>query len=175
MDERDNDMSKIKKVLNKNFKKIFQRANADFLATPCQPESFDLPGNAVHYSTRYMNVVLGGNGIAQRKVNGKFKDCEKKLPELYDRKENCCGCSACYAICPLSGKNRPEIIKSGNDDIPLSYKFVFSENITVIHEHTGAITMMPDEEGFLYPVVDAEICTRCYKCISVCAFKAKHY
>ncbi|ODA39131.1 hypothetical protein DSBG_4075 [Desulfosporosinus sp. BG] len=31
--------------------------------------------------------------------------------------------------------------------------------------------MLPDEEGFLYPVVDAEICIRCYKCLSVCAFK----
>ena len=25
---------------------------------------------------------------------------ENKLPELFKYKENCCGCSACYAICP---------------------------------------------------------------------------
>ena len=25
-----------------------------------------------------------------------------KLPELYSDKENCCGCSACYAACPVS-------------------------------------------------------------------------
>lgn len=25
---------------------------------------------------------------------------EKKIPVLYERKENCCGCTACYAICP---------------------------------------------------------------------------
>ncbi len=24
----------------------------------------------------------------------------KNLPVLYTRKEECCGCSACYAICP---------------------------------------------------------------------------
>jgi len=24
----------------------------------------------------------------------------KKLPALYTRKEECCGCTACYAICP---------------------------------------------------------------------------
>jgi len=24
----------------------------------------------------------------------------KKIPVLYERKEECCGCSACYAICP---------------------------------------------------------------------------
>lgn len=34
-----------------------------------------------------------------------------------------------------------------------------------------AITMQEDEEGFLYPVVDASVCVRCYKCISVCSFK----
>ena len=22
------------------------------------------------------------------------------IPVLFDKKENCCGCSACYAICP---------------------------------------------------------------------------
>lgn len=60
----------------------------------------------------------------------------KKLPVLYNRKEECCGCTACYAICPIE-----------------------------------AITMMPDEEGFLYPIVDSEKCIRCYKCLFVCAFK----
>lgn len=24
----------------------------------------------------------------------------KKLPILFERKEECCGCTACYAICP---------------------------------------------------------------------------
>ncbi len=24
----------------------------------------------------------------------------KELPTLYNRKEECCGCTACYAICP---------------------------------------------------------------------------
>lgn len=27
---------------------------------------------------------------------------KKKLPMLYRRKEDCCGCTACYAICPVS-------------------------------------------------------------------------
>lgn len=26
---------------------------------------------------------------------------QKTLPVLVDRKENCCGCSACYAACPM--------------------------------------------------------------------------
>lgn len=25
---------------------------------------------------------------------------EGKIPVLYNRKEECCGCTACYAICP---------------------------------------------------------------------------
>ena len=24
----------------------------------------------------------------------------KEMPELYRRKEECCGCTACYAVCP---------------------------------------------------------------------------
>ena len=75
-----------------------------------------------HKSTRYKNKEMSSTS--------------KPLPELYENRENCCGCSACYAICPVY-----------------------------------AITMEPDEEGFLYPTVDVEKCIHCYKCISVCAFK----
>lgn len=39
-------------------------------------------------STRYRN-------------NDKCNSNTKSLPELYERRENCCGCSACYAICPI--------------------------------------------------------------------------
>lgn len=75
-----------------------------------------------HKSTRYKNLD---------------KNCNSEpLPELYKKRENCCGCSACYAICPVQ-----------------------------------AISMESDEEGFLYPSVDVMICTRCYQCVSVCAFK----
>lgn len=73
-------------------------------------------------STRYINIDSVKN--------------IKKLPELYEMKENCCGCTACYAICP-----------------------------------SGAISMEPDEEGFLYPVIDASKCIRCYICLKVCSFK----
>ena len=29
-----------------------------------------------------------------------MRKMEKELPVLYKRKEECCGCTACYAICP---------------------------------------------------------------------------
>ena len=60
----------------------------------------------------------------------------KKVPDLCSEKKSCCGCAACYSICP-----------------------------------GGAITMIPDEKGFPYPVIDEEKCIRCQKCIRVCAFK----
>lgn len=61
---------------------------------------------------------------------------EQNIPILFKSKEECCGCSACYAICP---KN--------------------------------AISMKPDDEGFLYPEIDSEICICCKRCISVCPIK----
>ena len=58
------------------------------------------------------------------------------IPALADNKSSCCGCGACYAVCPV-----------------------------------GAIEMKADEEGFLYPVIDAGKCVRCRKCVQACAFK----
>lgn len=60
----------------------------------------------------------------------------KEIPIIFREKYNCCGCSACFASCPVQ-----------------------------------AIKMKADEEGFLYPIIDEKKCIRCYKCISVCAFK----
>ena len=37
----------------------------------------------------------------------------------------------------------------------------------------GAIAMEPDEEGFLYPVVDAVLCISCGSCERACAFKSR--
>ena len=62
-----------------------------------------------------------------------------KIPILYERKEDCCGCTACYAICPR-----------------------------------GAISMVEDDEGFLYPIIKTEICVRCGMCLKVCPFKVSH-
>ena len=48
-------------------------------------------------------------------------------------KQDCCGCTACAAIC-----------------------------------HKDAIVMKEDEEGFLYPQVNQEICVNCGACERVC-------
>ena len=57
---------------------------------------------------------------------------------VFDKKEDCCGCTACKSICP-----------------------------------TQAITMKPDKEGFLYPVINQELCIDCGKCRQVCTFQIK--
>ncbi|EGB93997.1 putative iron-sulfur cluster-binding protein/coenzyme F420-reducing hydrogenase, beta subunit [Clostridium sp. D5] len=60
----------------------------------------------------------------------------KSVPQLYTAKGDCCGCTACYCICPVN-----------------------------------AIDMKPDEEGFLYPIVNDIKCVCCYRCLSVCPLK----
>jgi coenzyme F420-reducing hydrogenase beta subunit len=54
---------------------------------------------------------------------------------IYERKEECCGCTACKSICPKQ-----------------------------------AITMIADEEGFLYPSINQELCIECNLCKQVCPF-----
>lgn len=121
---------------------IYQNIDGTYLPNSSQPNPnkyYEITTRVYtpHTSTRYFNVIIGDNGKAKYKdKNGYMVDTEKDLPELYYAREKCCGCTACYAICPMN-----------------------------------AIVMRPDEEGFLYPVVDALKCIRCNKCISVCAFK----
>jgi coenzyme F420-reducing hydrogenase beta subunit len=59
-----------------------------------------------------------------------------KMITLYNKKEDCCGCTACKSVCP-------------ND----------------------AITMNPDEEGFLYPFINIDKCVECGICQTVCPFQ----
>ncbi|OPZ93061.1 MAG: Ferredoxin [Firmicutes bacterium ADurb.Bin419] len=60
------------------------------------------------------------------------------MVSVFDKKENCCGCTACKNICP---KN--------------------------------VINMIPDSEGFLYPVIDQKLCIDCGLCRRVCPFLNK--
>lgn len=83
-----------------------------------------VPGYHPHSSTRFANWDQASDSL------------RVKLPELYSRREECCGCTACAWACPK-----------------------------------GAVGMEPDEEGFLYPVVDAALCVGCGKCLDACAFK----
>lgn len=55
---------------------------------------------------------------------------------LFNKKHDCCGCSACMHVCPVN-----------------------------------AISMKPDEEGFLYPQINADLCTKCELCRDICTSK----
>lgn len=115
-------------------------------------------------STRYINVSIGKNGVAMKLNNqGKLQECNKDLPELYKNKYECCGCGACYAICPVDreGESKEEILYDFIGDGIKQKKIVFG----------GALEMLPDEEGFLYPVINAQKCLRCYNCINICCIK----
>ena len=57
---------------------------------------------------------------------------------VYDKKEDCCGCTACEFICPVN-----------------------------------AIEMGSDEEGFLYPKINQELCIDCGLCKKVCPIQNK--
>ena len=52
-------------------------------------------------------------------------------------KTQCCGCGACFAICPQN-----------------------------------AITMKPDDLGFLFPALNNELCVHCNLCEKVCRFSS---
>lgn len=70
-------------------------------------------------------------GVPNIDVRGK-----RIVPVLFVGKEDCCGCSACKAICPVH-----------------------------------AIRMLADEEGFLYPSIDASECIGCHRCLAICPMK----
>ena len=58
------------------------------------------------------------------------------MESVFDKKEDCCGCTACQRICP-----------------------------------TEAIKMLVDNEGFLYPEIDQDVCIDCGLCLETCAFQ----
>lgn len=37
----------------------------------------------------------------------------------------------------------------------------------------SAIRMVPDKEGFLYPVISGDICVGCRRCVAVCPVRAR--
>lgn len=55
---------------------------------------------------------------------------------LYENKKDCCGCGACYNVCPRK-----------------------------------AISMVADEHGYVYPVIDEEKCVKCGLCKKVCHYQ----
>ena len=61
------------------------------------------------------------------------------MDRIYETKYDCCGCTACYSVCPVK-----------------------------------AISMIEDNEGFKYPVINGNLCVNCNKCKTVCPLKEKN-
>ena len=141
--------------------KIYQYSDGSYLPDAQQPKPNNQSTYNCHTATRYKSVVIGKNGIAKSydPHKGCLVDTDKHLPELYKSREGCCGCSACYSICPVRNYLPDQGIES------------VGKNNEVYALPHGAIYMEEDEEGFQYPVVDAGLCMRCYQCIKVCPLK----
>lgn len=126
---------------------LYQNRNGEYLVSQEQPLLKNGGTVSDHASTRYIHVDPNAN--------------DKPLPELYEKKELCCGCTACMTVCP---RTKPD------SNTWMEYQFLKSGTVEE-YRYTNAISMFPDQEGFLYPVVDAQLCIRCYQCVNVCPFK----
>lgn len=101
----------------------------------------------------------------------------KQVPVLYTVKEDCRGYTACFAACPMSGKARPVKAERGTDGSIGSAGGRSSEvefaSGGKSFEHTGAITMLPDSEGYFYLVIDGELCVASRKCEKMCPIRGR--
>ena len=62
----------------------------------------------------------------------------KKLPVLYERKEDCCGCTACYSICPVGAISMME------DEEGFEYPEVSEEMCIRCYKCTGVCPIERD-------------------------------
>lgn len=63
----------------------------------------------------------------------------KKLPILYDRKAECCGCTACYAICPT------EAISMVEDEEGFAYPQIVEDKCIYCYQ---CVTVCPLKDHF---------------------------
>lgn len=68
-----------------------------------------------------------------------------KIPILYEKRENCCGCSACYAICPTNS------IKMKEDSEGFLYPFINKNTCVMCNQCLGVCVFKKDQmdKGFL--------------------------
>ena len=80
--------------------------------------------------------------------------------------DECVSCGACVDACPC------EVLELGDECAQVAdADSCVGCGACLDACPTGAISMLPDEEGFLYPRIDEDSCICCLRCLSVCAFK----
>ena len=52
---------------------------------------------------------------------------ETEVPILWDKKENCCGCSACFAVCPVNA------IVMERDEEGFEYPHIYADRCVRCH------------------------------------------
>ena len=48
-----------------------------------------------------MYIIENDKNKSFRSENSRQEEKKANIPILFENRENCCGCSACYAICPV--------------------------------------------------------------------------
>lgn len=160
-------------MMDRDKNMLLQDIHGNMLADGCQLSPVQYQKYAMYKESRFINVY-DAHDYFYRDVNDNktLMKTDKPLPILYHQKDECCGCGACFSICPRIDK--VNTVRKNPDGKVVEFQYQLTKNGKIVSfPHTGAITMLPDEDGFLYPVVDAEVCIRCYKCLSVCDFKAE--
>lgn len=81
----------------------------------------------------------------------------KEIPVLYKRKEECCGCTACYAICPI------EAISMVEDEEGFEYPQIDESTHAIIHIGSHIINAPEIGNCQVRHVLDAAACHTCFK------------
>lgn len=79
------------------------------------------------------------NSTGYTNLSDKKKD--KDLPVLYENKENCCGCSACYSICPVSA------IEMQEDEEGFLYPSVYADKCICCYKCMNVCAFKVDQKN----------------------------
>ncbi|MDE7325552.1 MAG: 4Fe-4S dicluster domain-containing protein [Lachnospiraceae bacterium] len=74
------------------------------------------------------------------------KGIKKKMPVLYGKRQNCCGCSACYAVCPV-GAIRMQPNRAG-----FLYPVIDKQKCICCYQCLGVCAFQADQAKKGYPV-----------------------
>ena len=93
---------------------------------------------------------------------------EKEVPVLYKRKEECCGCTACYAICPK------EAISMVEDEEGFEYPKIDENKCVHCNKCLKVCPMNVEVNNESRRRKNSTDCILCYECTKECPVKALH-
>ena len=93
---------------------------------------------------------------------------EREIPILYKRKEECCGCTACYAICPK------EAISMVEDEEGFEYPKIDENKCVHCNKCLKVCPMNVEVNNESRRRKNGTDCILCYECTKKCPVKALH-